>query len=42
MRGFRSPGQAQRFLSSHGQFHNLFWYHLLAAANYHWLAIESV
>ena len=36
MRGFRSPGQAQRFLSIHGQFHNLFRLgrHLLAAANY--------
>lgn len=36
MRGFRSPGQARRFLSIHGQFHNLFRLgrHLLAAANY--------
>ena len=24
MRGFRSDGQAQRFLNVHGQFHNLF------------------
>jgi putative transposase len=36
MRGFSSPGQAQRLLSVHGQAHNLFWVgrHLLRAANY--------
>ena len=36
MRGFRSDGQAQRFLSVHGQFHNLFRLgrHLLRAKNY--------
>ena len=36
MRGFRSPGQAQRFLSVYGQVHNLFRVvrHLLRAANY--------
>ena len=36
MRGFASPGQAQRFLSVHGQVHNLFRVgrHLLRAANY--------
>ena len=36
MRGFTSPGQAQRFLSVHGQVHNLFRVgrHLLRAANY--------
>ena len=36
MRGFRSDGNAQRFLSVHGQFHNLFRVgrHLLHAANY--------
>ena len=36
MRGFRSDGQAQRFLAVHGQFHNLFRVgrHLLRAANY--------
>lgn len=35
-RGFRSDGQAQRFLSVHGQFNNLFRLgrHLLNAANY--------
>ena len=36
MRGFASSGQAQRFLSVHGQVHNLFRVerHLLRAANY--------
>ena len=36
MRGFRSDGYAQRFLSVHGQFHNLFRLgrHLLRATNY--------
>lgn len=36
MRGFRSDGHAQRFLSVHGQFHNPFRLgrHLLRAANY--------
>ena len=36
MRGFRSDGHAQRFLSVHGQFHNLFRLgrHLLRATNY--------
>ena len=36
MRGFRSDGYAQRFLSVHGQFHNLFRLgrHLLRAKNY--------
>ena len=36
MRGFRSDGQAQRFLAVHGQFHNLFRQgrHLLRATNY--------
>lgn len=36
MRGFRSDGHAQRFLSVHGQFHNLFRLgrHLLQATNY--------
>ncbi len=36
MRGFRSDGQAQRFLSVHGQCHNLFrpGRHLLRATNY--------
>ena len=36
MRGFASPAQAQRFLSVHGQVHNLFRVgrHLLRAANY--------
>jgi len=35
-RGFTSPGQAQRFLSVHGQVHNLFRVgrHLLRAENY--------
>jgi putative transposase len=36
MRGFQSPGNAQRFLSVHGQVHNLFRVgrHLLRADNY--------
>ena len=36
MRGFKSPHQAQRFLSVHGQVHNLFRVgrHLLRPANY--------
>ena len=36
MRGFRSPGQTQRFLSVHSQVHNLFRLgrHLLRAENY--------
>ena len=36
MRGFRSDGQAQRFLAVHGQFHNLFrqGHRLLRATNY--------
>ena len=36
MRGFRSPGHAQRFLNVHGQVHNLFRLgrHLLRAKNY--------
>ena len=36
MRGFRSDAQAQRFLSLHGQYHNLFRLgrHLLRAENY--------
>jgi len=36
MRGFKSPRQAQRFLTVHGQVHNLFRVgrHLLRAVNY--------
>ncbi len=36
LRGFRSDGHAQLFLSVHGQLHNLFrlWRHLLRATNY--------
>ena len=36
MRGFRKEGNAQRFLSVHGQCHNLFrlGHHLLSATNY--------
>jgi putative transposase len=36
VRGFKSSGYAQRFLSVHGQVHNLFRVgrHLLSASNY--------
>ena len=43
MRRFKSPGQAQRFLSVHSQVHNLFRVgrHLLRAANYRILRSRS-
>ncbi len=43
MRGFRSDGQVQRFLSVHGQCHNLFRVgrHLLSATNYRLLRTRS-
>jgi putative transposase len=43
MRRFKSPGQAQRFLSVHSQVHNLFRIgrHLLRAANYRLLRNRS-
>jgi putative transposase len=39
MRGFKSSDHAQRFLSDHGQVHNLFRVdrHLLSASNYRFL-----
>ena len=43
MRGFRADGQAQRFLSVHGQCHNLFRLgrHLLKAGNYRELRFRA-
>jgi putative transposase len=43
MRGFKSSGHAQRFLSVHGQVHNLFRVgrHLLSASNYRFLRSKS-
>jgi putative transposase len=43
MRGFKSPGQAQRFVSAHSQVHNLFRVgrHLVRAANYRMLRNRS-
>jgi len=43
MRRFKSPGQAQRFLTVHSQVHNLFRVgrHLLRAANYRMLRARS-
>jgi putative transposase len=43
MRGFKSSGYAQRFLSVHGQVHNLFRVgrHLLSALNYRILRSKS-
>jgi len=44
MRGFKSPGQAQRFLAVYSQVHNLFRVgrHLLRAANYRLLRNRSL
>ena len=44
MRRFKSPGQAQRFLSIHGLVNNLFrrQRHLLSAANYRTLRDRDV
>jgi putative transposase len=43
MRGFKSSGHAQRFLSVHSQVHNLFIVgrHLLSASNYRFLRSKS-
>ena len=44
MRGFRSDGNAQRFLSAHGQLNNLFRLgrHLLRAENYRELRLRAI
>jgi putative transposase len=44
IRGFRSDGQAQRFLAVHGQFHNLFRLgrHLLRATIYRTLSLQGI
>jgi putative transposase len=43
MRGFKSPGQAQRFLAVHCQVHNLFYVgrHLLKARHYRMFRARS-